>query len=87
MISTSLDTLRRLPDSTAARHDVDPGEDSARIDRGTEREAGVGHEVGREAGGEAVLLLSVDSPVPEAVLAKANALPGVRRVKALKFGG
>ncbi|MBO9687805.1 glycosyltransferase family 9 protein [Roseateles chitosanitabidus] len=52
MISTSLDTLRRLPDSTAARHDVDPGEDSARIDRGTEREAGVGHEVGREAGGE-----------------------------------
>ena len=41
----------------------------------------------REAGGEAVLLLSVDSPVPAEVLAKANALPGVRRVKALKFGG
>ena len=41
----------------------------------------------REAGGEAVLLLSVDSPVPTEVLAKASALPGVRRVKALKFGG
>lgn len=39
----------------------------------------------REAGGEAVLLLSVDSPVPEDVLKQATALPGVKLVKALAF--
>jgi D-3-phosphoglycerate dehydrogenase len=39
----------------------------------------------REAGGEAVLLLSVDSPVSEAVLASAREIPGVRVIKALKF--
>ena len=39
----------------------------------------------REAGGEAVLLLSVDSPVSEAVLAEARTVPGVRTVRALKF--
>ncbi len=39
----------------------------------------------RDAGGEAVLLLSVDSPVPQAVLDKACALPGVKTVRALKF--
>ncbi len=39
----------------------------------------------REAGGEAVLLLSVDSPVSAEVLAKARQLTGVRQVKALKF--
>ncbi|WP_421837146.1 phosphoglycerate dehydrogenase [Novosphingobium sp.] len=39
----------------------------------------------REAGGEAVLLLSVDSPVTEAVLAEARTVPGVRTVRALKF--
>ncbi len=39
----------------------------------------------REAGGEAVLLLSVDSPVSEAVLADARKVPGVRTVRALKF--
>jgi D-3-phosphoglycerate dehydrogenase / 2-oxoglutarate reductase len=39
----------------------------------------------REAGGEAVLLLSVDSPVSEAVLAEARQVPGVRTVRALKF--
>jgi D-3-phosphoglycerate dehydrogenase len=39
----------------------------------------------REAGGEAVLLLSVDSPVPAAVIEKARQLPGVRRVMALAF--
>ncbi|ODU81477.1 phosphoglycerate dehydrogenase [Novosphingobium sp. SCN 63-17] len=39
----------------------------------------------REAGGEAVLLLSVDSPVSEDVLAEARQLQGVRIVKALKF--
>ena len=39
----------------------------------------------REAGGEAVLLLSVDSPVSEAVLAEARSVPGVRTVRALKF--
>ncbi|MBB3861762.1 D-3-phosphoglycerate dehydrogenase [Novosphingobium hassiacum] len=40
----------------------------------------------RDAGGEAVLLLSVDSPVSADVLKKACELPGVRVVKALKFG-
>lgn len=39
----------------------------------------------REAGGEAVLLLSVDSPVQGEVLDKAKALPGVKRVMALAF--
>jgi D-3-phosphoglycerate dehydrogenase len=39
----------------------------------------------REAGGEAVLLLSVDSPVSDEVLAKARKLNGVRQVKGLKF--
>ncbi len=39
----------------------------------------------REAGGEAVLLLSVDSPVTEDVLAQARLVPGVRTVRALKF--
>ena len=39
----------------------------------------------REAGGEAVLLLSVDSPVNEDVLAKAREIKGVRLIKALKF--
>lgn len=38
-----------------------------------------------EAGGEAVLLLSVDSPVPSEVLEAACKLPGVKRVKALAF--
>jgi len=39
----------------------------------------------RDAGGEAVLLLSVDSAVSEDVLKAATALPGVKTVKALKF--
>jgi D-3-phosphoglycerate dehydrogenase / 2-oxoglutarate reductase len=39
----------------------------------------------REAGGEAVLLLSVDSPVRGDVLDKACNLPGVKRVMALAF--
>ena len=39
----------------------------------------------RAAGGEAVLLLSVDSPVPEVVSWQLCNLPGVRRVKTLKF--
>jgi len=39
----------------------------------------------RAAGGEAVLLLSVDSDVPAEVLAAAGKLPGVKTVKALKF--
>jgi len=39
----------------------------------------------REAGGEAVLLLSVDSPVAADVLDKARKLPGVKKVMALKF--
>ena len=39
----------------------------------------------RSAGGEAVLLLSVDSPVPVPVIEQARALPGVKRVKSLKF--
>ena len=37
------------------------------------------------AGGEAVLLLSVDSPVPLAVIEQARTLPGVKRVMALTF--
>jgi D-3-phosphoglycerate dehydrogenase len=39
----------------------------------------------REAGGEAVLLLSVDSPVPASVRDAACKLPGVKRVMALAF--
>ena len=39
----------------------------------------------REAGGEAVLLLSVDSPLPAELLATARGLPGVKRVMALAF--
>ena len=39
----------------------------------------------REAGGEAVLLLSVDSAVPEGVLKQACEVTGVRMVKALSF--
>jgi D-3-phosphoglycerate dehydrogenase / 2-oxoglutarate reductase len=39
----------------------------------------------RAAGGEAILMLSMDAPIPEAVLAQAGTLPGVKTVKALKF--
>ncbi|MES2493555.1 MAG: phosphoglycerate dehydrogenase [Pseudomonadota bacterium] len=39
----------------------------------------------RSAGGEAVLLLSLDSPIPDAVLDQACNLPGVKTVKALAF--
>ena len=39
----------------------------------------------RETGGEAVLLLSVDSPVETSVLDAARKLPGVKTVKALAF--
>ena len=39
----------------------------------------------RNAGGEAVLLLSVDSAIPQNVLDAVCKLPGVKRVKALKF--
>ena len=39
----------------------------------------------REAGGDAGLLLSVDSGVPAEVLDQARALPGVKRVMALAF--
>ena len=39
----------------------------------------------REAGGEAVLLLSVDSQVHAAVAEQARGLPGVKRVMALAF--
>ncbi|MDE2595847.1 MAG: phosphoglycerate dehydrogenase [Sphingomonadales bacterium] len=39
----------------------------------------------REAGGEAVLLLSLDSAVPASVLEQARTLPGVKRVMALAF--
>jgi len=37
------------------------------------------------AGGEAVLLLSVDSPVPATVIEQARTLPGVKKVMALAF--
>ena len=39
----------------------------------------------REAGGEAVLLLSLDSAIPQAVLEQARKLPGVKTVTALAF--
>ncbi len=39
----------------------------------------------RNAGGEAVLLLSMDDAIPETVLAEAGKLAGVKTVKALKF--
>ncbi len=39
----------------------------------------------RQAAGEAVLLLSVDQPIPEAVIARAAGLEGVKTVKALAF--
>lgn len=39
----------------------------------------------REAGGEAILLLSVDEAVPADLLDKARKLPGVKRAMALKF--
>jgi len=39
----------------------------------------------REAGGEAILLLSVDQAIPQAVLDAACRLPGVKTVKALAF--
>ena len=39
----------------------------------------------RAAGGEAVLLLSVDSPVPANVISAARDVPGVKRVMALAF--
>jgi D-3-phosphoglycerate dehydrogenase len=39
----------------------------------------------RDAGGEAILLLSVDEAVPEPVLWQLCKLPGVKTVKALKF--
>jgi D-3-phosphoglycerate dehydrogenase len=39
----------------------------------------------RDAGGEAVLLLSVDDPVTPALIAKVRALPGVKTAMALAF--
>jgi D-3-phosphoglycerate dehydrogenase len=39
----------------------------------------------REAGGEAVLLLSLDQAIPEPLLWQVCKLPGVKTVKALKF--
>ncbi len=39
----------------------------------------------RSAGGEAILLLSMDAPIPDAVLQEAAKLPGVKTVKALTF--
>jgi D-3-phosphoglycerate dehydrogenase len=39
----------------------------------------------RSAGGEAVLLLSVDEPVTPELIAKVRALPGVKTAMALKF--
>ena len=39
----------------------------------------------RDAGGEAVLLLSVDQPIPAELVAKAEQVAGVKTVKALEF--
>jgi D-3-phosphoglycerate dehydrogenase / 2-oxoglutarate reductase len=39
----------------------------------------------RAAGGEAIVLLSLDSPVPEWLVSQIRELPGVRQVRALSF--
>lgn len=39
----------------------------------------------KDAGGEAILLLSVDQPIPADVVAKAEALEGVKIVTPLSF--
>jgi len=39
----------------------------------------------RDSGGEAVLLLSVDSAIPDALLGEIRALPGVKVASALHF--
>ena len=39
----------------------------------------------RNAGGEAILLLTIDSAIPQSVLDIISQLPGVKRAKALKF--
>jgi D-3-phosphoglycerate dehydrogenase len=39
----------------------------------------------REAGGEAVALVSVDSPVAGELVGRLEALPGVKKVKPLRF--
>jgi D-3-phosphoglycerate dehydrogenase len=39
----------------------------------------------RAAGGEAVALISVDSPIGDAITARIAALPGVMRVTPLRF--
>jgi D-3-phosphoglycerate dehydrogenase len=39
----------------------------------------------RDAGGEAVLLLSVDNTIPEALLSTIRALPGVKVAQTLRF--
>ena len=39
----------------------------------------------RDAGGEAVLLLSLDAPIPQNVMDAARKLPGVKTVRALAF--
>ena len=39
----------------------------------------------RSAGGEAILLLSVDQPIPDGVVKKACALEGVKTVMPLEF--
>ncbi|MEM8726845.1 MAG: phosphoglycerate dehydrogenase, partial [Pseudomonadota bacterium] len=39
----------------------------------------------RNAGGEAVLLLSLDDPITDAVVAEAETVEGVKMVKALGF--
>ena len=52
------------------------------IDRAQVREIATGRFI---ANGEAVLLLSVDSPVPQHTIDAARTLPGVKVVRALKF--
>ena len=46
---------------------------------------GTFHLARREAGGEAVLLLSVDQPISEGIVKQACAVDGVKMVKALEF--
>jgi D-3-phosphoglycerate dehydrogenase len=52
---------------------------------GSDVNIGTFHLGRRDAGGEAVLLLSVDNAIPDALLTTIRALPGVKVASALRF--
>ena len=72
-------------DVPAGRYVVnfDPLDGSSNINAGVN--IGTFHLGRRNAGGEAVLLLSVDEPVTPELIANVRALPGVKTAMALKF--